>query len=323
MTSRNLLAGAACAALCLCGASAASAADVSATKTLEYYPVRGGVHMFTGPTGNIVVFTGKDGVMVIDPGSVETSATLLDEIKKLSPDKPIRWVVDTNGSPDHVAANAVVANAGVSLEGGNTRPVDAVGSTGGAPIWAHEGVLKRMIAIDAPGAPSDSYFAVSKDMWVNGEAVQILNASPGVAEGDSFVYLRSTEVIAAGDVYTPERYPQIDLQNGGGIQGVIDGLNKLLRYTVPEFNQEGGTLVVPAHGRISDEADVGLYRDMVTIVRDRIRDMVGRRMTLAQVQAANPTYDYDSVYGVEAGRTFTEAVYRSLTQKPSSQRSAP
>lgn len=300
---------------------AASAASAQAGQ-LEHYEVRGGVHMFTGPAGNSVVFVGKDGVMVIDPGSAATSAELVAEIRRLS-QKPIRWVIDTTGAPEQTGANAEIARAGVTLEGGNTRP-NVVISSGGAPIWAHEKAMNRLIAANASGLPTDSYFAPTKDMWVNGEAVQIINASPGASAGDSLVYMRSTEVIAAGEMYTPDRYPQIDLANGGSIQGVLDGLNKIIRYTVPEFNQEGGTLVVPAHGRISDEADVGLYRDMVTIVRDRIKDMVGRKMTLAQIQSANPTYDFDTVYGgVDAGRRFTEVVYRSLTQPSLNTRSAP
>jgi hypothetical protein len=128
------------------------------------------------------------------------------------------------------------------------------------------------------------------------------------------VMFRRTDVISAGDVYTPDRYPVIDLARGGGINGVVDALNHLLRLTVPEFNQQGGTLVIPGHGRLSDEADVSDYRDMVTIVRDRIRDMVTKKMTLEQVRAARPTMDYDGIYGAEAGAVFVEQVYRSLSQ---------
>lgn len=299
----------------------AKAATAQTGPVLDHYLVRPNVHMFSAPSGNILVFTGDDGVLVVDPGTAETSGELLRAIAALSPDVPIRWVVDTSANADHVGANASVAAAGDTLEGGNTRPVDAVGKGSGGAIWAHEAVLNRMTAENRPGIPSNTYFVASKDMWINGEAVQILNASPGAEEGDSFVYIRGQEVIAAGDIYSPDRYPQIDLDHGGSIQGVIDGLNALLRISVPEFNEEGGTIVVPGHGRISDEADVALYRDMVTIIRDRIADMIARKLTLTQVLQERPTFDYDPVYGTDAGKRFTETVYRSLTQTPPSERS--
>jgi cyclase len=134
-------------------------------------------------------------------------------------------------------------------------------------------------------------------------------------DGDVLVLFRKNDVIAAGDVFTPDRFPMINLQQGGSIDGLIAGLNRILELTVPEFNEEGGTLVVPGHGRLCDEADVSDYRDMVTIVRDRVRDMVSKKATLEQVKMARPTADYDAVYGSAqfTGEMFVEAVYRSLT----------
>ena len=85
----------------------------------------------------------------------------------------------------------------------------------------------------------------------------------------------------------------IDLERGGSINGVVDALNKILDVAFPDFRLEGGTLIVPGHGRVCDSADVAYYRDMVTIVRDRVQDMVKKGMTLDQVKAARPTRDYD------------------------------
>lgn len=336
MRMKSIVLAAASAAVAL-GAASASA-QVAASRTpmvtqgdqklsvLHRYPVRDGVFMFTGPGGNTLVQVGKDGVLVVDPQGGAATAELLAEIRRLSPDKPIRWVVNTSANPERVAGNQAAAAAGVSMEGGNTRPAGAVYSSGGAPIWAHEGVLTRLSAAggEPVGWPTDSYFVGTKDMFLNGEAVQLMHAPGAVTNGDSFVVLRRTDVIAAGDVYTPDRYPAIDLANGGSIQGLLDGLNQLIRLAVPEFNQQGGTLIVPGHGRISDEADLAEYRDMATVVRDRVRDMIGRRMTLAQIQAARPTLDYDASYGGQAaGARFVETVHRSLTQAQANRRQRP
>jgi hypothetical protein len=80
---------------------------------------------------------------------------------------------------------------------------------------------------------------------------------------------------------------------------------------------QGGTMIVPGHGWISDAADVGYYRDMLIIVRDRVQSLVDRGMTLAQIKAAKPTLDYDPLYGRQPGATarFVEAVYRNLAEK--------
>ena len=279
---------------------------------LSVLPVRGSVYMISSADGNSTVQVGRDGVLVVDPLTPAVSAAVLAEIRKLS-DRPVRFVINTSGDDDHISGNEAVAGSGQTLQGGNTRAA-TVYSSGGAPIYAHEGVLGRLT--DAGGSsagwPTDTYFVAQKDLFVNGEPVQLLHVPSAHTDGDSLVVFRRTDVISAGDVFTPDRYPRIDLERGGSINGLIAGLNYLLRLTVPEFNQQGGTLVVPGHGRLSDEADVAEYRDMVTIIRDRIQDMVKKKMTLEQVKAAKPTFDYDVIYGANDGAVFVEQVYRSL-----------
>jgi glyoxylase-like metal-dependent hydrolase (beta-lactamase superfamily II) len=292
----------------------AAAAPPLAAQETQVLPVRGGLYMVSGPGGNTTVQIGRDGVLVVDPSTATGAPALLGEIARLT-DKPMRFVINTSADPNHTGGNKTVAASGQILAGGNTR-ASTVYSSGGAPIWAHEGVLKRLTDAggDAGGWPTDSYFVAQKDLFVNGEPVQLLQMPAAYSDGDSIVVFRRTDVISAGDVFTPDRYPVIDVQKGGTINGYIDALNYLLRLTVPEFNQQGGTLVVPGHGRLSDEADVAEYRDMVTIVRDRIRDMVKKKMTLEQVKAAKPTFDYDGIYGAKEGLEFVEQVYRSLSK---------
>lgn len=280
--------------------------------TLQRYKLRPNVFMYAGPTGNTVVFTGDDGVVVIDPQGGAASQDLIDDIGRLS-SKPIRWLINTSSDDAHVAGNKAVAAAGMNL--GGSSPTGAAFNDEGAKIYAHEGVAQRLSTGDSDpaGWPTDTYFQALKDLYINGEAVQLMSVPAAHATGDSIVFIRSSDVIAAGDVYTPDRYPQIDLEHGGSIQGVLDGLNQLVRVAVPAFNEEGGTLIAPGHGRIVDEGDLAEYRDMITIIRDRIRDMINKRMTLAQIQAARPSLDYDVVYGTDNGARFVETVYRSLT----------
>jgi glyoxylase-like metal-dependent hydrolase (beta-lactamase superfamily II) len=285
-----------------------------AAQSLDVLPVRGEVFMIVGPGGNTTVQVGRDGILVVDPQSAMVSKAVLAEIRKLS-DKPVRFVINTTGDADHVGGNETIAASGQTLQGGNTRAA-TVYSSGGAPIYAHEGVLNRLSAGggSSAGWPTDTFFVEQKDLFVNGEPVQLLHVPAGHTNGDALVMFRRTDVISAGDIFTPDRYPVIDVQHGGSINGLIAGLNQLLRLTVPEFNQQGGTLVIPGHGRLSDEADVSDYRDMVTIVRDRIQDMVKKKMTLEQVNAAKPTLDYDVIYGADKGAVFVEQVYRSLSK---------
>ena len=187
-------------------------------------------------------------------------------------------------------------------------------------ILAHDNVLQRMNA-PPPGQPEvsfisqpgDTYFGGNKDLFFNGESIQLLHQPAAHTDGDTMVHFRRSDVISAGDIYVTDSYPEIDLANGGSLQGVIDGLNRLLDLAIPEHHEEGGTMIIPGRGRISDEFDVLEYRDMVTIIRDRIQDMIRKGMTLAQVKAARPTRDYDPQYGANADM-FVEAAYRSLTK---------
>jgi cyclase len=138
------------------------------------------------------------------------------------------------------------------------------------------------------------------------------------------VYFRRSDVIAAGDVYINTTFPVIDVNQGGSLNGIIASLNRIIEITVPKDKQEGGTYVVPGHGRLADEADVVEYRDMVTIIRDRIQDAIKKGMTLEQVKAARLVRDYEGRYGATQGfwttGAFLEAAYRSLS--PSSKPAA-
>ena len=289
------------------------------TSDVEILPVQGNISMIATPSGNITVQTGPLGVLVVDTGTKALSEKVLATIRKLS-DKPLRYIVNTDFHPEHTGGNETIARAGGAEDERNIRntPGDLEGQI--VKILAHDNVLQRMNA-PPPGQPeipfisqpSDTYFGDNKDLFFNGESIQLLHQPAAHTDGDTMVYFRRSDVISAGDIYVTDSYPVIDLANGGSLQGVIDGLNRLLDLAIPEHHEEGGTMIIPGRGRISDEFDVLEYRDMVTIIRDRIQDMIRKGMTLAQVKAARPTRDYDPQYGANAD-TFVEAAYRSLTK---------
>jgi glyoxylase-like metal-dependent hydrolase (beta-lactamase superfamily II) len=249
-----------------------------------------------------------DGVLVVDTKSAAQSDKLIAAIRKIS-DKPIRYVLNTSADADQTGGNEKVADAGRTITGGNVARFNADFP---ATMIAHEKVAARMREAGAPPAawPQDTYFVDGKDVFVNGEAVQIFHQPAAHSDGDSLVFFRRSDVVSTGDIFVPDRYPVIDVAKGGSINGVVNALNRILDITVPADKQEGGTMVIPGHGRLCDEADVVEYRDAMTIIRDRIRDLVKKGQTLEQVKAARPTQDYDPLYG--PSDAFVEAAYRSL-----------
>ena len=274
--------------------------------------VQGSVYMLVGAGANIVVQVGDEGVLVVDTGLAGQTEKVLAAIRQLSK-RDIRWIVNTTLDPDHVGGNEPMSFAGRTVNG---NP---------AAIIAHEKLPIRMLHLATPvpvaARPLNTFFSDSKDFFFNDDPVFVYRA-PSHTDGDTFVYFRHSDVIAAGDVFMTTTYPVIDVANGGSTQGYIDGLNRILDLAVPKHLEEGGTLVVPGHGRICDEADVLEYHDMIVIVRDRIRDAVKKGMTLEQVKAARLTRDYDPRYAAPSGpsstASFVEGVYRDLSQKKSS-----
>jgi glyoxylase-like metal-dependent hydrolase (beta-lactamase superfamily II) len=286
---------------------------------IQVVHVQGNVHMLIGAGGNVVVQAGDEGVLVIDTGTSARGADVLAAIRKIS-DKPIRIVINTHVHDDHTGANEALAATGKALSG--NAPGNSGLALANARVLAHENVLKRMGAPSGEPSPrpfgawpTETFFGEDKEIFFNDEAIQLFY-QPGHTDGDVVVFFRKSDVVVSGDLFLTTTYPVIDAQNGGSVKGLIDGLNRVLDLTIPKDKQEGGTYVVPGHGRLSDEADVVEYRDMLTIVRDRVQDLVTKGRTLAEVKAARPTLDYDDRYGATTGPWTTdmliEAVYREL-----------
>ena len=287
--------------------------NLDKTGDIEVLPVQGNVYMVGGAGGNVAVQIGEDGVLLVDTGLAQWSDKLMAAVRQLS-SKPIRYVVNTSARPDHVGGNEVFAKAGSKMGGG----LLVGGYAGdGAMVIAHEEVLKAMSApagktAPTPSAawPTDAYPGESKEIYANSEGIEVIHPGSANTDGDSMVYFRRSDVLVAGDIFSMTSYPVIDAAKGGSFLGVLAALNRIIDITIPKDWQEAGTMVIPGHGRMADEADVVEYRDMITIIRDRVEDAVKKGMTLEQVRGARLTRDYDGRYGDPAA--MIEAAYREL-----------
>jgi len=287
---------------------------------IELLPVQGNISMLAGAGGNITVQVGNDGILLVDTGLAAMSDRVQEALQRLSK-KQITYIINTDDGAEHAGGNANFSKMG--------RPL-AINRASGARviIIAHSAILDRMSAptgqtspTPEEGWPTDTYSVPQKNLFFDGEAIQILH-QPSTTDGNSIVFFRHSDVVSTGDIFNPTLYPVIDLKRGGSIQGVLEGLNRLKLMVIPADHQEGGTMIVPGHGRICDAADLAWYQQMVTIVRDRLQDMIQRGMTLEQVKAAKPTQDFDPIYGSNTGTwttdMFVEAAYKSLSSKQQS-----
>ena len=288
---------------------------------VHVWPVRDNMYLIYGAGGDITVQVGKDGLFIVDAGLANMSDKVLAAIKAISP-LPIRYLVDTHFHPDHVGGNAAIRQAGATIAGGNVAGDLGANASQGAQVIAHENVLNRVSAptgkqsaLPTNGWPTSTFFNDEKKLFFNGEGIEIIHLPNAHTDGDSIVYFRKSDVIATGDLFTTIMYPVIDTAAGGTINGTIDALDKIVDMMIPVYGQDGGTLVVPGHGRVCDVGDVLNFREMTIIIRDRVQDLIKKGMTLEQVKAAKPTVDYDPLYGNNSfwgTDQFVEAVYKTL-----------
>jgi cyclase len=288
--------------------------------------VQGNVYMIHGLGGNVAVQIGDSGVLVVNAGLAQNSDRLIAAIRKIS-DKPLQYIIDTCTHPDQTGGNEAVRKIGITITGANVTG-DIADAGQGAQIIAHENVLNRLSAptgqkaVAPAGAwPTDTYTSGQKEVYFNEEPVEVRWQPAAHTDGDSLVIFRRSDVVATGDIFTTDSYPFIDVERGGGIQGEIDALNNIIDIAIPKHEEEGGTYIIPGHGRICDEFDVVEYRDMVTIVRDRVQNAIKKHMTLEQIRAAGFTKDYDARWSAKEGPgtadSFVTSIYRSLTASAS------
>jgi cyclase len=285
---------------------------------IELLRVQGNIYMLAGAGGNITVQTGNDGIVLVDTGLASSGEKVMDALRRMGKGQ-VTYIINTDDRSDHIGGNELFATSGHAL---------AINRAAQASVFivAFDTILDRMsapsgqtTAVPEKAWPNDPYSSPTKTLYFNGEGIEI-DHQPGTTDGNSIVFFRRSDVISTGDIFDISEYPIIDLKAGGSLQGVIDGLNRLKVMAIPGDHQEGGTMIIPGHGRICDEADLAYYQEMVTIVRDRLQAMIKKGMTLEQIKAAKPTQDYDPIYGKKDGSwttdMFIEAAYKSLTSKP-------
>ena len=316
------------------GNAVPAVAQQNGSGELDVLKLRPNFYMIAEPDGgNIAVQTGKDGTILVNAGSVNGADRAIAAIKKIS-DQPIRYIIDTSADSDLVGGNAKLAHAGRNIMAMGPEPlggafVKEMTSNYAASIFSAEQTLFRMSAPTGQKSPypQDAWpvevFAERRrDMYFNGEGCQIYHEPAAHSDGDAVVLFRGSDVVVAGDIIDANRFPWIDLSRGGSIQGEIEALNHIIDLSVrpmPFVFQEGGTYIVPGHGRVYTKRDAVGYKDMVVTIRDIIQDMIRSGMTLAQIKEASPAKAYELEYGAKSGpwttNDFVEAVYKGLTAK--------
>ena len=283
--------------------------------------------------GNIAVQTGKDGTILINTGSAEAADRAVAAIKKIT-DQPIRYIIDTSADSDLVSGNAKLSHAGRNIMATGPEPLGGsfvrnMTFNYSASIFSSEQTMFRMSAPTGQKAaypqdswPVETFSERRRDLYFNGEGLEIFNERAAHSDGDCVVLFRGSDVVVAGDIIDTNRFPWIDLTRGGSIQGEIDALNHVVELSVkavPFVFEGGGTYIVPGHGRVYNKRDAVNYRDMIVTIRDIIQDMIDRGMTLAQIKEASPAKAYELEFGSKSGPwttdDFVEVVYKSLTAK--------
>ena len=286
---------------------------------VETLKVQGQVYLLAGAGGNIAAQVGPDSVLLVDTGYEQMAPKVIAAVRKLS-NKPLRTIINTTLMDSHTGANGVLVKEGRQIDntgpglGGRPNEADLIGSSRLLALMTEMGRSK----IGVERWPPSTYPGKQKDLSSNDEAVIVLRMPHAVTDGDSMVWFRGSDVVATGEIMNMASFPFIDVEHGGTINGILDGLNTLLEITVPKHNQEGGTMVIPGYGRIGDEHDVLEYRDMLTIIRDRVQNAIKKGMTLQQVKALKPsvTYEYEPRFNRDPAWTaemFTEAIYKNLS----------
>ncbi|MGU7773845.1 MBL fold metallo-hydrolase [Burkholderia sp. MR1-5-21] len=290
-------------------------ASGAVTGLLGVTRIRPDVVVLSGAGANIVVQIGPQGALVVDSGTASSADQVLAAIRSLT-DAPIRFLFNTGADAAHVGGNLTLSTAGKAF-GQSSGPFTLPGR---ATVVATVPVLQRMTEenYESEGLPTQTV-RDRKALYLNGQGIEVYARAGAHSDADAVVLFRGSDVLVTGEIFDITHFPAIDVEHGGTIQGEIDALNALIDLAIPNVPLtwlEGGTMVVPARGRPCQQAELVEYRDMVTIIRDRVRALKTEGRTLAQVIEAKPAAGYAPRYGASSGpgstAGFLEAIYRSL-----------
>ena len=283
-------------ALCLAQDQDFSKVEIKVTK------VAGTVYMLQGAGGNIGASVGDDGGGVVD----DQYAPLADKIQaalKGITDKPVRFIINTHYHHDHTGGNEFFQKQ--------------------APIIAHDNVRKRLeegstagnggsVHVEHKPQPKGALPIITFDhdvtVHLNGEDIRALHFPAGHTDGDSVIYFPKSNVVHMGDDFVTYGFPFIDIDGGGSIDGMIDGVEKAVAQLPADVK------VIPGHGAISNLDDVRAYVKMLKDTRAFVVDALKKTMTLAQMKEKkilDPWKQYSSDFVSED--VFLETLFNSLT----------
>ncbi|MFL0095827.1 MBL fold metallo-hydrolase [Tenacibaculum maritimum] len=267
--------------------------------TIETHKVTDKVYMLTGQGGNIGLHIGDEGVFMVDDQFAPLTPKILAAIKGITK-KPVKYLVNTHWHGDHTGGNE------------NMRKEGAV-------IVSHKNVRRRMSVKqfvrekekEAASKEALPVITFTEDMMIhlNGEDMLISHVHNAHTDGDAIVFFMKSNVIHMGDTYFQGKYPFIDLESGGSIQGYINAIDKVLLLA----NKE--TKIIPGHRKVSNKKELSSYKEMLVVLRDRIKEEIFQGKTLEEVEAAvRITQEYDKKYGgwFISGEGIRKTIYQSL-----------
>lgn len=257
---------------------------------IKVHPVAGQVYYLEGSGGNIGLFVGDDGVFLIDDQYAPLTDKIVIAIRTIS-DKPIRFLVNTHMHPDHTGGNENFGKMG-------------------ALIFGHDNVRSQMALAAYKEAPPLVTFGEDISFHINGETVHVFKTPDAHTNGDSYIVFRGSNVVHTGDIYRTTSYPYIDIANGGSFLGAIKALDLLIEVS------DADTKIIPGHGVLSNVAEVRAWRDMLLVIRDRVKSSIEAGRSLDEAKAAGLTTEFDARW--ESGRrigsagALIEAAYKDL-----------
>jgi cyclase len=262
-----------------------------------------GLYMLEGPGGNITVAVAKDGIIMVDGEFSGLHDKIKAAISSLS-ERPIKYLIDTHFHADHSGGNERFARDGaIVVSEVNVKRRLATGSTNG------------LTGIRTPPAPTRALptqtYTGSLRIKLDSCTADLTHVANAHTDGDTFVWFKTANVLATGDTFTNDRYPNIDFANGGNIDGMIAAADTYLKLT------DTNSRIVPGHGPIADKAALLDFRTMLGVARDRMEALVQEGKSEDEVLAAKPFDDLDVKWAPseQASRNFIRVVYHSLADK--------
>jgi glyoxylase-like metal-dependent hydrolase (beta-lactamase superfamily II) len=258
-----------------------SKVEIKTTKLTDSY------YTLEGSGGTIGILVGPDGVFMVDTQYAQLTEKIVAAIKQVS-SGPIRFMVNTHVHPDHTGGNENFAKLGVTLLSSDQ--------------------LRTRLGSGARPAPPAALATITYDgpatVHMNGDDVQLIRVRNAHTDGDTMVKFVKADVIMSGDFYRQVGYPFPDRNNGGSVQGLIDGLKQMADAAGPN------TKIVPGHGTVVNKAEVLAHRDMAIAIRDKVVALVKQGKTADEIVAAKPTAEYDAK--VPQGATTSERFIRAI-----------